>query len=142
MKNVKIIRELKRIQQEHGGLLMPQDVVEAAKPQASPLHNRFEWNNTAAARAFRLWQARQLISICVHVEPGITDPIPVFCSLSTDRAKGGYRATATVMSDAEMREQLLQDALHELNVFQQKYARLRRLAEVFAAIRRVRRRAA
>jgi hypothetical protein len=144
MKNVKVIKELNRIADANGGILRPETVVEAARPRSSILHPRFEWDNTRAAREFRLWQARQLISVCVQIIPGVNEPVSVFCSLSTDRSRrgGGYRTTVAVCSDAEMREQLLEDALQDLNAFQRKYAALRQLTSVFAAIRRIRRRAA
>jgi hypothetical protein len=144
MKNVRIIKELGRITQQHGGVLRAEDVVEAARPRSSPLHSKFEWNDSKAAHEHRLWQARQLISVCVQVIPGANKEFSVYCSLSSDRSKrgGGYRTTVAVMSNAEMREQLLEDALHELNLFQRKYTSLRELAGVFTAIRKVRKKAA
>lgn len=143
MKNIKVIKELHRLATAHDGLLMPEHVVAAAKPKSSPLHNRFEWNNTKAAEQHRLWQARQLISVCVQILPGVAEPVAVFHSLSTDRANGGgYRTTVAICSHAEMREQKLQDALHELNMFQRKYASLRKLSDVFSAIRKATKRLA
>jgi len=140
VKNVKVIKELSRISLANGGLLRPEDVVKAARVKTSPLHRHFEWNNTRAAAAHRLWQARQLISVCVQILPGVTEPVSVFTSLSTDRGRGGgYRTTVAVCSNAELREQMLQDALHDLNTFQSRYAHLRQLSEVFAAIRKVNR---
>ena len=143
MKNVKVVKELARISSAHGGLLMPEHVVAAAKPKSSPLHNRFEWNNTKAAKQHRLWQARQLISVCVQILPGVSEPVAVYQSLSTDRAKGGgYRTTVALCSHAEMREQMLHDALHDLNTFQRKYAHLRQLSDVFSVIRKTTKRLA
>jgi hypothetical protein len=141
MKNVKVIKELNRISLENGGLLLPEDVVKAAKIKTSPLHKHFEWDNTRAAAEYRLWQARQLISVCVQILPGVTEPVSCFTSLSTDRSNGGgYRTTVAVCSNAELREQMLQDALHDLNTLQRRYAHLRQLTEVFSAIRKAHRR--
>lgn len=143
MKNVKVIKELNRLSATNGGLLMPEVVVEAAKPKTSPLHKHFEWNNTKAAAQHRLWQARQLISVCVTILPGETEPMQCFSSLSTDRGNGGgYRTTVEVLSNEDMRQQLLQDALHDMNSFQRRYASLRQLAQVFAAIKKTNRRLA
>jgi hypothetical protein len=139
-KSLAIARELRRIAKQNGGLLLPQSVVEAARPQNSPLHSRFEWDDTEAAESYRLWQARQLIRVVVEQIAGVAAPTEVFVSLSPDRSRGhGYRVTTEVMSDAAMRGILLQDALDELNVFRHKYARLRELAIVFSAIRKVKR---
>lgn len=143
MKNVKVIKELNRLSVSNGGLLLPEVVVEAAKAKTSPLHKHFEWNNTKAAAQHRLWQARQLISVCVQILPGATEPVQVYASLSTDRANGGgYRTTVEILSDADQREQLLQDALHDMNTWQRRYASLRQLSQVFAAIKKTKQRLA
>ena len=139
MKNVRIIQELHRIAKENNGLLSAEAVVEVASNPKSILHSRFEWDDDDAAHEYRLWQARQLISVAVEVLPGTNQSVQTFVSLSTDRKGGkGYRTTVSVMSDADMRAQLLNDALHDLNTFQRKYSELRQLSEVFSAIRKVR----
>lgn len=62
----------------------------------------------------------------------------IFVSLSGDRYDGrGYRITTEVVRDEDLRAQMLEDALAELDVFRIKYRRLRELAAVFSAIRRV-----
>lgn len=143
MKNLKIQKALRAIAQKHHGHLLPEVVVDEARSPKSPLHSRFTWDDTEAAHQHRLWQARQLISVCVEVLADDTDPSPVFVSLSSDRMHGkGYRVMCDVMNDADMREQLLKDALAELNKFQIKYRTLRKLAEVFSAIRKVNRKIA
>lgn len=136
--NRKIIATLKRIAAENGGLLLPGAVVNAARPVSSVLHSRFEWDDSKAGEAYRIWQARQLIRVCVEVIPQTDKPVEVFVSLTSDRDDGGYRMQTKVLSDAEMRKQLLADALAELEVFREKYARLRELAVVFASIRKAR----
>ncbi len=142
MKNVKIISELRRIQEGNDGLLLPAHVVAAARPKTSPLHSRFEWNDGKAAQEHRLWQARQLISVCVEVFSN-GESAPIFVSVSSDRQPGnGYRATVSVLTDEELCAQLLTDALHDLNTFQKKYARLKQLAGLFSEIKKVRKKAA
>jgi hypothetical protein len=150
MKNKRIIGELKRIAKNSGGMLRPETVVNAAEPKNSPLHSRFEWNNKVAGHQYRIWQARQLIRVSVEVWADNSDPVDVFVSLTTDRkpmdAEGkpmpdssGYRIVTEVLSDAELRRQMLADALAELELFREKYARLKELAAVFSAIRKVKR---
>lgn len=46
--------------QRHGHITAS-DVVAAARPKSSALHSYFEWNDSAAARAYREVQARDLI---------------------------------------------------------------------------------
>lgn len=141
----KIVAELKRIAQENDGVLKAEAVVEAARPPASPLHNSFEWDDNEAAERWRIYQARNLIRVSVEFlnVPG-SEPVKVsaFVSLTPDREQegGGYRLMINVMSRKESREQLLEDALAELKTFEDKYAGLKELAEVFAASRKARKR--
>lgn len=136
---------LRGLAAENNGLLDPEDVVREAARTASPLHDYFTWDETEAARRWRLEQAAGLIRrVRVVVQHGPQEPIRAFVSLSTDRRKpasegqatatGGYRAIESVMSDAQLRAQLLSDALHEMRAFKNKYARLSELREVFAAM--------
>lgn len=134
----KIAAELRRIAKRHHGVLQPEDVVSAARDKKSPLHSRFEWDDNEAARNYRIWQARQLIRVCVEQLPGIKAPSEVFVSLSPDRySQGGYRVVTDVLSDKQMREVMLEDALAELEIFRLKYRRLTELVEVFSAIKKV-----
>jgi uncharacterized protein YpbB len=133
----RIISELKRLADAHDGLLSPEAIVEAARPVSSPLHSRFEWDNSAAARKYRIWQARQLLKVCVEVVPNTKHSTNVFVSLTSDRKDGGYRMVTEVLTDAQMRRQMLSDALAELELFRNKYRELKELVVVFAAIRKV-----
>lgn len=139
MNEKSISAELKRIAKQHGGLLRPADVVEAAKSKTSPLHGKFEWNDGEAAQRYRLWQARELIRVTVeYLGPADEQMLTrVFVSLTPDRKDGGYREISAVMSDSQQRRQLLSDAMDEMERFREKYAGLKELAEVFAAMRKV-----
>jgi hypothetical protein len=44
-----------------GGVLHPADVIAAARNPNSAMHGQFEWDNSEAAEAYRLQQARALI---------------------------------------------------------------------------------
>lgn len=131
--------ELRRITAEHGGLLRPEDVVEAARPAASPLHHRFEWDDTEAARQYRLVQAEQLIRVSVIVV-GAETPLQTRCfvSLTTDRPHGIYREVISVMQDPDQRSQLLMDAYSEMTRFQKKFAGLQELGAVLHAMQAAR----
>lgn len=129
------VAELRRIAEKNDGILRAQDVVKAARSEDSPLHSRFEWDDDEAAEKFRLIQARLLINISVDVAPGSKIPTRVFVSLSTDRGDGGgYRTAVDVMSDREMRQQLLSDALESMENFRERYRRLKELSSVISAI--------
>lgn len=141
--NKKVVAELKRIAAENGGILQPVVVVDAARSRKSVLHSRFEWNDTKAAEEYRLYQARQLIRITVQVIGDGDDETPdrVWVSLRQDRTTkdGGYRSLIDVLSDADLRRQLLDEAMQEMAYFEQKYRRLKELSGVIGAIRKVKR---
>lgn len=135
-----IVDELKRLAAENGGVLQPVAVVESARPSTSPLHSRFEWDNTKAAHEYRLAQARMLIRVSVHVIADDGQEDRIFVSLKLDREQdgGGYRTLVDVLSDKDMRKALLAEAIEECQYFERKYKRLTQLAGVIAAMRRIR----
>jgi hypothetical protein len=140
LNNTIILRELRRIAAEHRGVLLPEIVVAAARPTTSPLHNRFEWNDSDAAHEYRLWQARHLIrEVVVHLRVnGEIKPVNVFVSLKPDReGEGGYREIVAVLENKDFRTQMLADALDELRTFQAKYAHLKELASLWKPIAKV-----
>jgi hypothetical protein len=53
--------ELQAIAAANGGRLTAEMVVEAARDEASPLHDFFQWDDAAAAAEHRIAQARALI---------------------------------------------------------------------------------
>lgn len=130
------LAELERIAAEHGGLLRPRDVVEAARDPQSPLHGYFCWDDHEAAERWRLEQAQALIRAAVTIVREDHPPVRAFVSLVADRAPGGgpYRATADVLAAPDLRSALLEQAKRELAAFRRKYAVLSELAKVFAAI--------
>ena len=135
-----VIEALAAIASQNQGMLKVDDVIEAARPEASPLHSKFDWNDTEAAHKWRQEQARALIRVTVHMLPSniSKEPVRVFVSLTPDRKDdgGGYRTLVSVLSKRELREQLLVDAGVDMERFRQKYAQLIELAEVIAAMRR------
>lgn len=132
----RIARELEKIQRKTNGLLTAEAVVEYAQAHPdSALHTQFEWDDTAAARKWRLEQAGQIIRLQVKVIAENTAPIRAFVSLSSDRkARAGYRSVEDVLTDAELSKQMLADALDDLNSVRRKYGNLKQLAGVWRAI--------
>ena len=130
-----IEHELETIAAQHDGMLRPESVVEFARDEATALHGEFEWDDSEAARKFRIVQARQLIRLVVNVDPSANgEPVRAFVSLSEDRvAKDGYRRLVDVMNDEQRRAMLLRDALRELAAFKRKYSVLSELSKVFEA---------
>lgn len=133
-----VVAELKTLTEKNQGLLMPEEVVQAARNESSPLHSQFEWDDGEAAERYRIWQARQLINVSVEYISNGTKQIQtkVFVSLSTDRRTGGYRTFVDVLADDDRRAQMIQDSLNAMVHFQEKYKQLSELREVFKVMDR------
>lgn len=140
----RIIAELRRIASVNEGVLVPAVVVDRARSPRSPLHSVFEWNDLKASQEFRLWQARELIQRTFRVVSvnGRGMKVRVFVSLTPDRklSGGGYREMTVVLSNSDMRAQLLKDAIDEMQLFEEKYSSLKQLIRVFRVMRSVRQR--
>jgi hypothetical protein len=137
LKNTEVINSLKNVAALNGGILMPEEVVEAARPETSVLHSHFTWDDTEAAKKCRLQEARQLINICVEYigTENRGRETRVFVSLRDDRSEGGYRPMVKVLANTTLRESLLVDALEEMNYFREKYQGLKELSIVFSAMK-------
>lgn len=127
-------QELEAIRSKSGGVLKPETVVEFARNPKTALHSWFTWDDSDAAREYRLWQARQVIRVCVTIQENEKEPpVRTYVSLYEDRGGDGYRLMTDVLSDEEMCEKLLVQALAEFKLWQAKYNQLNKLAPIFAA---------
>lgn len=122
------------------GVIHPHAVVNAARDPDSALHDYFTWDDTDAAENWRIVEARKLLRVFV-VQVGTNtkgETTRAFVSLSGDRNNnGGYRAIVDVLSDAEMRAQLLQDALDEFESYRLKFETVKELKPIFEAHKKV-----
>jgi hypothetical protein len=135
--------ELEEIRAASGGTLNPEDVIAYAQDKETALHSAFEWDDSEAAHQHRLWQARQIIRVCVTLRSEIDNqPFRTYVSLTEDRGETGYRLLDDVLTDTEMRQRLLDQALRELTAWQRKYEHLTALAPIFEAAGKVKQRRA
>lgn len=103
--------ELNRLTKKGGGALTAEAVLSAASDSKSPLHPWFDWDDTEAARKWRLEQARRLIKvfyITIEYEPNATVIVPKFVSEADDQGDGRhYVRIIDVMDDDERRRELI-----------------------------------
>ncbi|MBX6387319.1 MAG: hypothetical protein IRZ07_30805 [Microbispora sp.] len=120
---------------ERDGGIMAEAVVDDARPVDSPLHPAFEWDDSVAAEKYRLDQARYLIRAVVIQRPDVEEPRPVRAFVVVKESDGNevYTSTITALSDEELRRQVLERALRELDAWRRRYDDLAELAEVLAA---------
>ena len=130
--------ELERIRAANSGVLRPCDVLEAAEDSGNPLHGYFEWNDGQAAHEYRLEQARRLIRCTVRVIAQDKPPVRAYVSLRQDRYEGdSYRHIVQVMTDADLNERFLGQALREADSWRSRYERFVELAPIVQAIKEV-----
>lgn len=137
--------ELEAIAAEHEGLVEPKAVVNRARPSRAPLHGCFEWDDTRAGEMFRETQARELIRSLVVVQEdaggGAEEVRLAFVHVELADESKGYVTTAQMLSDEDLRSQVLHDALELLNGVKKRFEQLSELREVFAAVARATKRA-
>lgn len=105
---------LEQLAKQHNGYLMVDDVLNAAKDPQCVLHKHFQWDDNKAAEAYRKMQARYLIQKCVVTVDKAPDvPVRAFVSLASDQhSGGGYRMTVDVLSNEDLKAQLI----HEMTI--------------------------
>ena len=131
---------LEQITRDHGGQITPAHVLTEAANESCPLHSYFEWDDTRAAIAHRIQQARYLIrSVDVTItEKPDGDPITVrgFHSVKGDDGGPVFVNVRRAFSDDEMRAQIVKQALREAESWRRRYELYEELGEIINAIDR------
>lgn len=130
-------KELEMLATRGKGIVKPEAVVAFARNPETALHSQFEWNDSAAAEQYRIEQARTLLRVIVHEVPGSGQRVPVFVSLQSDRTEGGYRRTVDVLSDADMKRQLMDQLKREARAWAKRAADFAEFADAVSAIKKV-----
>ena len=92
------IQEIKKLE-DRRGRLTPEQVVEAARDESSPLHECFEWDDGKAAHKYRVEQARDLLKrVKIEVEYHETTIKVVGYVRDPEAPSGdqGYRSTMRI----------------------------------------------
>ena len=137
---------LNEITERQGGKIKPIDVVNEARSKKSPLHEVFDWDNNSAAEKYRIEQARHLINhITVEIQyDGQKEDIKGWVSVNeTPNEKTlnkVYITTEKVLSEPELRQQLLIEAIEEAEYWTGKWKQYRELSSIFVAIRKTKQR--
>jgi hypothetical protein len=130
-------KEVRRIIEANGGIITAEDFVEECRDARHVLHPYLTWSDKEAGRLLRLQEARLILRIAVEWVDnghGKTEPVRVAVHISSDER--GYRLLSSVISDAEMRDQLLADAERDVQTFRNRYISLK---ELHPAIRKLER---
>lgn len=118
----------------------PAELLEAARPVDSVLHDLFEWDDAIAAESYRLTQARGWIrQIKIVVE--IPEPVEFRAYVSVEREERRvYVKREQAKNERALRVQLIQLAASELLQWVDRYADFEELGEVVQDVKDVARR--
>lgn len=129
--------------EEKEGHVTSKGFLEYSRPEDSPTHSMFEWDDSVAAEKYRLNQSAKIINqlevkiVCeqsgedssikafVNVEP--KKPLAVAAWVNVEKARG----------DEDMWQNVLKNALGELRAFKNKYARFEAFSGVFREIEKL-----
>ena len=134
---------MEQIEEKHGEVTK-ELFLEASRPEDSPTHNCFEWDDSVAAEKYRLNQAYHVIldlEITIAEDTsGSLSPAYVNVIQKTSKESAKYRSLEVAMSDDELRANVIANALREFEQTKQKYSHLVELTDIFKAIESAERR--
>jgi hypothetical protein len=137
-KRIKEILEIKKTQ----GLTAENIIQEARNPKSS-LHDLFEWDNTKAGHEYRLHQARVFINE-IKIEIGDKElfafenvEVRSISGDSEETAERQYKTMSEIISNEELRTQILNRAYQQLIFWKTQYKAYEELTPVVVAIDKV-----
>lgn len=128
------LRELLQSIYDEHGKLTPGLVLDTARDPEHPLHNRFEWDDAAAAEQWRTEQARHMIQ-SVHVVRSSSEELHQVREWQAVRQADGfaYHPAEKVAQDPVMSRIVLQDMEREWRQLRRRY---QQYSEFAAMVRR------
>ena len=133
--------KLQELRDQNNGLTAS-IIIEDAKKKKSVLHGAFDWNDTSAAHQWRLHSARHLmrsVEIVSTNAEGDTRSLPAFVFVKTEEGPR-YESLARVLSNDEMRIQVINRALKEFEQWQDRYKEYEEFLSVFESFDKTRKR--
>lgn len=126
---------LENLSDRYGSFLKTVHVVDAARPEDSPIHHGFEWDDSRAAEGFRQVQAREMLrNIRVLVGTEEVEPHRVFLNVIQEGEGQGYATTAKILSDEDLHEQVIQTAKAQLEGWAKRYKEIKELGSIVELI--------
>lgn len=134
---------LEDLREKNGGFLDKEDVWKAAQDPDSPIHEEFEWDVDKAAQAHWKSRAGDMIRHLAVVrildtppEEGMPAFINVVIQTDDDDKRRGYVTGTQVLSDADLHQQAIDQALKLLKGLEARYNAIVELDDIWKAIRK------
>lgn len=118
---------LRSLADQHGGVLTPEAVLDFARPDDSPLHSYFEWDDSVAAEKYRYRQAQGLITkvkVTRVIAPARTVEVRAFLPVKENEAGEAVKGTYKPIEDLNAREiEIVRASMErDLAVLRRKYS--------------------
>lgn len=120
----KIISDIYRI---HGSV-SPSQLIEAARPKNSPIHDAFEWDDKKAGDEYRLIQARKLIRRVEVVYGGSMERLVHVPVIS---GEGYYKPAKVIVENVDEFSAALAEATIRLRAAKESFLELKTVADEF-----------
>lgn len=116
----------------------PEEIVELAKPEESPIHERFEWDDAIAADEHRRSQARHLVSHIVYSADVGGEKVDCRAFHNVISRNGttmrGYVSDRVVWERPDFTAQVVSKAMRELKSWHDRYRSYQQLAGTTAKV--------
>lgn len=123
---------IEMLREKFRGEITPEDILEDAKNDNSPLHSFFEWNDGDAAHQHRLQQARGLIRSVVAIYTHPDRPATrMKAYVHIPDKEPHYREAGHAMSVKKTRDMVLQRAWSEFQQWRKRYESLKEFSDLF-----------
>lgn len=114
-----------KIEATKGDVVLAEDILDAARDPSSPIRAALEWDDSKAAHAHRLDQARDLLG-GLHIVRVVTESQPNISTKAmfvvNHAGQRGYVSEHRIIGDRELKKQVIASARRELECFIRKYS--------------------
>jgi len=137
-------QEIERIKEKNNGRLMPEDILKSAESSKSVLHKCFDWNDSSAAKKYRLQQAKYLIRsvevIYVGDDGSKSKPVRAFVTLIEEgiHKPRSYMTIGEVMGNKALKARYLSELLWEYENLAERNSDVKEFMAIHAEIKRTR----
>lgn len=119
--------------EDKNGSVTKERFLDASRPEDSPTHSMFEWDDAKAAEAYRLDTAKHIIGCLrvVYINPKDEEvPVKAFVNTSPLTEKAQYESVEVVLTEEDKRSTYLKRIKQELDSFIRRNANIEELADI------------
>jgi hypothetical protein len=135
----KVVRFIKTLEKKHGKIT-PELIVQEGRKRGSPVYGYFTNDVKEAAAKRWLDEARMIIrSVYIYIQEPDEEPTPVRAYISVKPTESrpeanGYMDVIDVCADDELRQQMIDRAMQDIQIWKERYNALKKFSAQVAAV--------